>query len=455
MPVVGQGQRVTRDLEPEPEPEPEPGNVDDGLVCWVCQFADCEDHPEDPLQSTGCACCRPGSSGGRAHVRCLAGAAMHQPKLWHTCPTCKQQFTGTLDMDLSCVRWEIYRSHSEADAERLDALSDLACALVDSGDITAAQPLYKELVAVERRTRGNDHPITLINVGRLGSVLKGMGDNCGALLLLEEAVSGLQLAVGNDDEATLEAMTRLAAVHTELGAAAKARLLLEQVVVGLRRTEAAVAPNTFTTISNLSQVLLQAGDHTAALALREEAAASALRELGPGFPTTQEMSNDLACTRRYLLRNPSGARAAGTLVGLASKPELNGRQVGVVGFDAAKGRYHVRHVGNARGKPIGIKPENLIFREASAVIVEGLDVAPEWNGKRALVESYDAATRRYRLLVKGRTKTLGVKVACCKLEFAVEQEQREQEATRRARVEANVRAALAARELEAGAGATE
>ena len=47
-------------------------------------------------------------------------------------------------------------------------------------------------------------------------------------------------------------------------------------------------------------------------------------------------------------------------------------------------------------------------------------------------------------MVKGRTKTLAVKVACCKLEFAAEQEQQEHEATRRARVEANVRAALAA-----------
>ena len=33
--------------------EPHPGNVD-GLVCWVCQFADCDDHPEQPLLSTGC-----------------------------------------------------------------------------------------------------------------------------------------------------------------------------------------------------------------------------------------------------------------------------------------------------------------------------------------------------------------------------------------------------------------
>jgi hypothetical protein len=124
----------------------------------------------------------------------------------------------------------------------------------------------------------------------------------------------------------------------------------------------------------------------------------------------------------------------------------------VVGFGAGKGQYHVRHDGNERtGKPIGIKPENLVLYKGSAVIVEGLDAAPEWNGKHALVKGYDAAKGRYRLLVKGRTKPLGVKVACCKLEFAVEQEQqeREHEATHRARVEANVRAALAAREAAA------
>jgi hypothetical protein len=98
----------------------------------------------------------------------------------------------------------------------------------------------------------------------------------------------------------------------------------------------------------------------------------------------------------------------------------------VVGFGAGKGQYHVRHDGNERtGKPIGIKPENLVLYKGSAVIVEGLDAAPEWNGKHALVESYDAAKGRYRLMVKGRTKPLGVKVACCKLEFAVEQEQQE------------------------------
>eukprot|EP01046_Picozoa_sp_COSAG06_P052234 COSAG06_NODE_8724_length_2087_cov_1.937123_1_plen_222_part_00 len=216
----------------------------------------------------------------------------------------------------------------------------------------------------------------------------------------------------------------------------------------LRRTCPA-APSTFVTISRLGAAISNAGDCTAGLALQEEVVASALRELGLEHPCTQQVTDVLAQTRQIVARQPPGTRAIGTLVGLASKPELNGEKAYVVGFDTAKGRYRVRmrHDGNLRtGKPIGIKPASLILKHGSAVIVEGLDAAPEWNGKRGLVEGYDAAKGRYRLLVKGRTKALRVKVACCKLEFAAEQEQREHEATRRARVEANVRAALAARE---------
>jgi len=176
-----------------------------------------------------------------------------------------------------------------------------------------------------------------------------------------------------------------------------------------------------------------AGDITAGVALREEAVASALRELGPDHPVTQQLTAKLTKTRQTIASFPPGTRAAATLVGLASKPELNGKLACMVGFDTAKGRYRVRHDGNMRtGKPIGIKPENLIFNQASAIIVEGLDAAPEWNGKRGLVESYDAAKGRYSLLVKGRTKALSVRAACCRLEFAVEQEQREHQATRRA-----------------------
>jgi hypothetical protein len=375
-------------------------------------------------------------------------------KLWTHCPTCKQQFTGAVQLELSRACWELRRNRPEADIERLAALGNLACALsaTEEFDGAAARLLYEELVAVKRRTMGDGHPATFDAIGRLGCLLLRMDDNAGAQPLLEEALAGLRLAaVRDDDAALLRTMHSLAAVYDRMGATGKARFVLEEILVVLRRTQPA-EPHTFVAINNLSGALMQAGDSTAALALREEAAASALRVLGPDHPCTQQMTTLLAQTRQIVAQHPSGICAFGTLVGLASKPELNNKQVAVVGFDAAKGRYRVRHPGNMHtGKPIGIKPENLLFGQASAVIVEGLDAAPEWNSKRGLVESYDAAKGRYRLLVKGRTKPLGVKVACCKLEFAAEQEH---EATRRARVPANVRAALAAREPEAGAAST-
>ena len=437
--------------------EPEPESIDDGLVCWICQFADCDEHPEEPLLSTGCACCRPGSGGGRAHVSCLASAAAHQEDLWTQCPTCKQRFSGDVVIELSRARWELCRSRPEADGDRLVALRNLAGALSDSGDCAAARPLFEELVAVQRRTRGNVHPATLEDIGNLGTLRSRMGEHAEAQLLLEEALAGLRLALGDEGVPTLDAMRKLAGVHGSLGAIAKFRLLSEEVVVGLRRIEPA-DPNTFVAICNLGTAIYNAGDITMALALREEAASSALRELGPEHPSTQGLTDALAQIRQKTATLPSGIRALGTLVGLASKPELNGEEAYVVGFDAAKGRYRVRHEGSSRaGKPMGIKPANLIFRQGSAVTVEGLEAAPEWNGKRGLVESYDATKGRYQLMLKGRAKTLGVKVACCKLEYAVEQEQQDQEATRRARVEANVRAALAARESEVQpqAGGTE
>ena len=126
--------------------------TDGGPVCWVCQFVDCDEHPGEPLLSTGCACCRAGSSGGRVHVSCLASAAAHQEKLWYECPTCKQYFTGVVE--LSRAHWELCRNRPEGDSERLAALGNFAAALTMSSDEAAARPLYEEQVAVLRRTRG-------------------------------------------------------------------------------------------------------------------------------------------------------------------------------------------------------------------------------------------------------------------------------------------------------------
>ena len=210
-------------------------------------------------------------------------------------------------------------------------------------------------MALHRRTLGNDHPQTLGDIRRLGTFLSKLGDHAGAQPLLEEALAGLRLALGDEANETLDTMELVAMAHGRVCATAKARLLMEEAVGTVRRIRP-VDPNTFFQIGNLGAALLQAGDLMVALALREEAAASALQELGPEHPCTQQLTGKLDELRQTIGAFSSGTRAVGTLVGLASKPELNGQEVYVVGFDAGKGRYRVRHhKGNLRaGKPIGI-----------------------------------------------------------------------------------------------------
>ena len=72
--------------------------------------------------------------------------------------------------------------------------------------------------------------------------------------------------------------------------------------------------------------------------------------------------------------------------------------------------------GTSPGPSFDIKPKNLALAPATAVIVRGLRSQPEWNGKRGLIKSFDAARGRYALLIKGRTRPLGVKFDCCMLE---------------------------------------
>ena len=88
------------------------------------------------------------------------------------------------------------------------------------------------------------------------------------------------------------------------------------------------------------------------------------------------------------------------------------------------GRYRVclETAGSADSTPLGIKPANLALFPGTAVIVEGLVSQPELNGQRGLVQSFDVERGRYALLVKGRERPLGVKLACCRLESLVQRE---------------------------------
>ena len=71
------------------------------------------------------------------------------------------------------------------------------------GDLTAAEPLYREALEARRKTLGNRHPHTLISIGHLGLLLKDKGDLAAAELLCREALEGWRSGLGNRHPYTL------------------------------------------------------------------------------------------------------------------------------------------------------------------------------------------------------------------------------------------------------------
>ena len=102
--------------------------------------------------------------------------------------------------------------------------------------------------------------------------------------------------------------------------------------------------------------------------------------------------------------------AAATVVGVQSRPELNGAQVTIRRFLTDKGRYTVQLPTDADGKQekINLKPANLVLAEGSGVVATGLTGAPELNGRRGKVEGWDEEAGRYavRLEHERRPKRL-------------------------------------------------
>lgn len=444
-------------------------------TCFICLCAD-----EDLLR--GCAC-RGGA--GFAHLACLVAAAQANAETWTRCPTCKQDWTGAVELGLSSARVELAARlpEGDGDAEKLMgdlrlsqamansgkynealelgrrtlvaarrmtgaesrytllAMANLANVHTQLGDTTAALPLLQEGLLTRRRLYGDDAEDTISSMTNLGMVHKKIGNHAAALSLYEEALQRSRRILGKDHVGTMATMGNLAVLYQEMGQHNLALSLQTEALALKRRVLGSLNPSTLLAMANLGMEHIHLGNLDAALPLLEEAVAGFTAECGHNHPDTQLYKDQLDHLRQVLsdpqlvrdhqrevrLRAQeqqaiSAAKARGTLVGLIAKPELNGMAAHVVGYDAAKDRYRVRLYGSGTTeRPLGIKPANIILDPGTAVVVEGLSGSPEWNGKLGVIKDFDEEKRRYQLQMEGRTKPLGVRAERCKLEFAVEE----------------------------------
>jgi tetratricopeptide (TPR) repeat protein len=266
---------------------------DPGPACWICYerafVAEAGAHSAGPLLRA-CACRGPDASF--SHLPCLvkyAGAnrAASDAKSWYECPTCKQEYTGELQLGLARARWELVRGRAAEDAERREAADNLARALHDAGDFEGALPLFEEVLAVERRINGDDHPATLDCINNLAPLHSDMGNHDLALSMYSEALAKRRRLLGDEDPETLIVIGNLAAVHSDMGNLDLALPLHEEALAGRRRVLGNAHPHTLDNIYNMAGLRDDMGEHAAAVTLMREVLAGRRRVLGEDHPSTQ------------------------------------------------------------------------------------------------------------------------------------------------------------------------
>ena len=133
--------------------------------CWVCLRSGSK--AEALVRDCGCTA----EGEGWAHLSCListaeddflAGFSKEDAKRWRECPVCREFYGGEVRLGLARARWERVRVHPPEDDERLFSADRFASALqFCSNDQPRSLRLFKETLALNRQSLGNEHDDTL------------------------------------------------------------------------------------------------------------------------------------------------------------------------------------------------------------------------------------------------------------------------------------------------------
>eukprot|EP01045_Picozoa_sp_COSAG04_P018251 COSAG04_NODE_1675_length_5968_cov_2.264270_3_plen_468_part_00 len=457
---------------PGPEPEPRPQRV-----CWVCLEHEPDENGELP-QPTGCAC--RGGSTDHAHVGCVVKVAQDKEQTWVECPTCEQQWTGPMKLALARTRHVLTAHRPENCVDRLNAEHNLADALRIEGEYVEALELGQRTLARMRQAYGPEDPDALGTMQLVAATHLHKGDAEEALRLHTELVSLGRRVYGSEDSWTLNSIEELAGTHLHMGNPHLALPLYQRALDARRRTQGDGHAQTLASISGLSAIYMNLAEFGRALPLSEEALEGKRRLLGPQHPDTLRDVGDLGMlvynlgnhpvaasllqeavqgltalsvrgiylveleklkgalqNNRVCLADPAAAAecqriarrqrlkveaslptVAAKVVGVQSRPELNGAEVTTKRFLIDKGRYTVQLPPDADGKreKINLKPANLLLADGSDVVATGLTGAPELNGQKGIVEGWIEEKGRYavRLEDKRRKKAANLKPDNCR-----------------------------------------
>ena len=248
------------------------------MACCICLD---NDGPPLPVQC-GCGC---REEAGCAHVACKIAYAKHQGpgyhKDWFVCPTCKQDYTGPLQLGLAEALLLRLQRRPVEDAHRLCAQNNLANAYKQAGRFAEAEALYRDILAIDRRVHGPNHKNTLMAVANVGTALADQGKHSAAEAVFCDIVERKREVLGSDHESTLLTASNLALALVNQGKYAEAEPVLRETLAIQQRVLGKGHTDTLGTTDTLALLLSSTRQHAEAEALVRSALAQANRTLGP------------------------------------------------------------------------------------------------------------------------------------------------------------------------------
>ena len=261
------------------------------MCCIICLD---NDGPPLPIQG-GCGC---RAEAGCAHVACKAAYAAHQGpgchKGWCVCPTCKQEYTGAMRLGLAETLCARLHGRPAEDDNRLRAQNNLANAYAQAGRLAEAEPLFRDLLATQRRVAGPNHANTLRVAGNLGSFFLNQGKDSAAEAVHRDTLGRQRATLGPEHQNTLLTAGNVAVALQNQGKFAEAEPLLRDTLAIKQRVLGAEHLDTLLTAVNLARVLTSTGEHAAAVELSRDTLAQAQRTLGPDHPQSLNIVFSLA-----------------------------------------------------------------------------------------------------------------------------------------------------------------
>jgi tetratricopeptide (TPR) repeat protein len=314
-------------------------------------------------------------------------------------------------------------------ADIAGSLHNLGVVCHDEGDHKGAREYYKQALAMYRRVHGAEaaHADIAQLLQNLGSVCGDEGDYKGARECYEQSlamyrrVHGAEAAHAN----IASSLQNLGVVCRAEGDNKGARECYEQSLAMYRRLYGAdaVHADIAKSLQSLGALRVFEADQKGAREYFEQALAMYTKVLPAQHPKIKLVEAALKMVKPSLQQTPrhgihstthrekpSTLPLVGVLCcGLQSKPEWNGQQGSIRGYDKEEARYQVR-VDGPHGGDGNVRPANVLLPVGTAVVIMGLLKAPQWNGKHGSIAAFDAPSGRYAVRIEGQSAVLKLKL---------------------------------------------